>query len=144
VTFKKVTPLGNGEITVTAQKEGYQIAQTSISVKLAEFNITVSVSGGKIKTLRIIVKNTATNKAVTGAEIIFGGAMNQNFTTSKSGSVSARLKGTGQLRIQIFVFKKGYLNWDGIIIIPSRKLNSARRQIILSPFILQKTNSLCG
>ncbi len=116
VTFSEVTPSLSGEIIISAQKEGYQSAQISISAKLAEFNVGVIISGKAgvnfQKNIKITVKNSTTGKAVAGAEVTMTieGALNQALTTSKKGKVSFKFKGIGQLTIQIS--KKGYLNWS--------------------------------
>ncbi len=110
VTFKKITPLGNGNLTIQATKDGYRPAEIIIPVKMAEFKVTVSISGNKTRIVRVTVKNSVTNKAVSGATVSLSGPVTQTLATSSNGQVSLRFSGTGQLTITIS--KKGYLNWS--------------------------------
>jgi len=110
VTFKKVSPADSGQIIVVAEKDGYADATFSITVKPAEFNVGVMIYGfGKNKTVRVNIRNSATNKSVSGAQVIFSGVVNQIMTTLSNGQVSLRFNGTGHLKIQIT--KKGYTDW---------------------------------
>jgi hypothetical protein len=116
VTFKNITALSTGTVMITAEKAGYQSASAAILVKLPGLDITVKITGKAgskyQKTARVTVKSSVTEKALKGASVVFSGVVNKTLTTPKSGAVSLKFKGTGEL--VIVVSKTGYDNWGQI------------------------------